>query len=98
MLHEVLSTLDGRRHQSLAMLKELLAIPSVSTKPEHKPDMQRCAVWLSDQLKAAKLDVQIMPTGGGAGHPIVVAKNKHQPGRPTILVYGHYDVQPPEPL
>ena len=98
MLNQVLSTLESRKQKSLAMLTELLAIPSVSTKPEHKPDMQRCATWLADQLKAAKLDVQIMPTGGGEGHPIVLAKNKHQAGRPTILVYGHYDVQPPEPL
>jgi acetylornithine deacetylase/succinyl-diaminopimelate desuccinylase-like protein len=98
MLDNVLSTLDGRKQQSLASLKELLSIPSVSTKPDHQDDMRRCATWLSDQLKPAKLDVQIMPTGGGKGHPVVVARNKHQPGRPTILFYGHYDVQPPEPL
>src|SRR5689334_20060436 len=97
-LDQVLATLEGRKHQSLASLKELLAIPSVSTKPEHKPDMQRCATWLSDQLQRAGLDVKIMATGGGKGHPVVVAKNKHQPGRPTVLFYGHYDVQPPEPL
>src|SRR4051794_30205481 len=97
-LEQVLATLESRKHQSLASLKELLAIPSVSTKPEHKPDMQRCATWLGDQLKHAGLDVRIMPTGGGKGHPIVVAKNKHAPGRPTVLFYGHYDVQPPEPL
>jgi acetylornithine deacetylase/succinyl-diaminopimelate desuccinylase-like protein len=60
--------------------------------------MQRCASWLADQLRAASLNVSILPTDGGKGHPIVVAKNKHQPGRPTVLLYGHYDVQPPEPL
>jgi acetylornithine deacetylase/succinyl-diaminopimelate desuccinylase-like protein len=97
-LDQVLAALESRESQSLASLKELLSIPSVSTKPEHKPDMQRCATWLADQLKRAGLDVKIMPTGGGAGHPVVVAKNKHQSGRPTILFYGHYDVQPPEPL
>jgi acetylornithine deacetylase/succinyl-diaminopimelate desuccinylase-like protein len=97
-LQSVLETIDSNRAQSLAALKELLAIPSVSTKPEHKPDMQRCAEWLSAKLKAAKLDVRIMPTGGGKGHPIIVAKNAHKPNRPTILFYGHYDVQPPEPL
>src|SRR3954466_14684687 len=97
-LEQVVATLESRKHQSLASLKELLAIPSVSTKPEHKPDMQRCATWLGDQLKHAGLDVRIMPTGGGKGHPIVVAKNEHKPGRPTVLFYGHYDVQPPEPL
>ena len=95
MLDKVLSTLDGRRHQSEAALKELLAIPSVSTKPEHASDVQRCAAWVADQLKFAGFEVSIMPTGG---HPAVVAKNKHQPNRPTVLMYGHYDVQPVEPL
>jgi acetylornithine deacetylase/succinyl-diaminopimelate desuccinylase-like protein len=57
--------------------------------------MLRCANWLRDQLSRAELDVQIMPT---AGHPCVVASNKHVAGRPTVLFYGHYDVQPPEPL
>lgn len=95
MLNQVLTTIDNRRAASLERLKEFLRIPSVSTKPEHQPDMQRCATWLADQLKFAGFDVKIEPTGG---HPVVLAKNRHQPGRPTILVYGHYDVQPPEPL
>ncbi|HEV2294435.1 MAG TPA: dipeptidase [Tepidisphaeraceae bacterium] len=94
-LDAVLSTIDGRRDQAVAALMDFLRIPSVSTKPEHKPDMVRCATWLADQLKFGGLEVSIMPT---QGHPIVVAKNTHQPGRPTVLVYGHYDVQPPEPL
>src|SRR5882724_3057625 len=95
MLDQVLKTIDGRRHQSVTALSEFLSIPSVSTKPEHKEDMLRCATWLADQLKFGQLEVSVMPT---PGHPIVVAKNKHQPGRPTVLLYGHYDVQPPEPL
>jgi acetylornithine deacetylase/succinyl-diaminopimelate desuccinylase-like protein len=95
MLKSVLSTIDQRRDASLAQLKEFLAIPSVSTKPEHKGDMLKCAAWLSDQLQQAAFAVRVMPT---AGHPIVLAKNKHVAGRPTVLVYGHYDVQPAEPL
>jgi acetylornithine deacetylase/succinyl-diaminopimelate desuccinylase-like protein len=95
MLDRVLETIESRKHQSLALLKEFLSIPSVSTKPEHKPDMQRCAAWIADQCRFAALDVSVMPT---PGHPIVVAKNKHVAGRPTVLFYGHYDVQPPEPL
>jgi acetylornithine deacetylase/succinyl-diaminopimelate desuccinylase-like protein len=95
MLDEVLKTIDSRKHQSLALLKEFLAIPSVSTKPEHKADMLKAATWLADQLKFAQFNVKIEPT---PGHPVVVAKNRHQPGRPTLLVYGHYDVQPPEPM
>jgi len=95
MLDRVLKTIESRKPQSLAALKEWLAIPSVSTKPEHAPDIMRAAQWLADQLKFGALDVSIMQTGGA---PAVVAKNKHEKGRPTILVYGHYDVQPPEPL
>lgn len=95
MLKEVLALIDQRKVQSLAKLTEFLSIPSVSTKPEHKPDMHKCAQWVADQLKFAMLEAQVMPT---RGHPCVVAKNKHVPGRPTILFYGHYDVQPPEPL
>ena len=94
-LENVLATVDSRRSQSLALLKEFLAIPSVSTKPEHKADMLRCASWLVDQLKGARFSVSIEPT---AGHPVVLAKNQHKPGRPTVLIYGHYDVQPPEPM
>src|SRR5262249_36969642 len=95
MLEQVLNTIDGRRHQSLAALKEFLSIPSVSTKPEQKQELVRCATWLADQRRFGGVDVSILPT---AGHPVVVAKNKHQPGRPTVLFYGHYDVQPVEPL
>jgi acetylornithine deacetylase/succinyl-diaminopimelate desuccinylase-like protein len=95
MLTDVLKTLDGRKHQSLQQLIEFLKIPSVSTKPDHQPDMQRCATWLEDQLKFAGLKTQIVQT---PGHPVVVAKNEQVAGRPTVLLYGHYDVQPPEPL
>lgn len=101
MLNDVLNTLKARDYQSLEKLKEFLAIPSISTKPDHAADVRRCANWLCDQLRFAMLDVKVMETmdaAGKAGHPVVVAKNKHQPGRPTILLYGHYDVQPPEPL
>jgi acetylornithine deacetylase/succinyl-diaminopimelate desuccinylase-like protein len=100
MLNDVLKTLEGRRYQSLEKLKEFLAIPSVSAKPDHKADVRRCAHWLADQLKFAALETSVMETGSPdhPGHPCVVAKNKHLPGRPTVLLYGHYDVQPPEPL
>src|SRR5690349_20509738 len=95
MLNDVLRTIDSQRDGSVASLQEFLRMPSVSTKPEHAPDMKRCAAWLADQLKRANLDVLVEPT---AGHPIVLAKNQHRPGRPTVLFYGHYDVQPPEPM
>jgi acetylornithine deacetylase/succinyl-diaminopimelate desuccinylase-like protein len=98
MLTNVLRTIDDRRDAAVAALSEFLAIPSVSTKPEHAGDMRRCATWLADQLNAAGMRATLRETGGGKGHPLVLAKNEHKPGRPTVLMYGHYDVQPPEPL
>ncbi|HWE03999.1 MAG TPA: dipeptidase [Tepidisphaeraceae bacterium] len=94
MLTQVLESIDSRREESLQGLEEFLRIPSVSTKPERAADLVKCAHWLADRLRAAKLDASVLPTGG---HPVVLAKNEHKPGRPTVLFYGHYDVQPPEP-
>ena len=80
----------------VAQLKELVSIPSVSTLPEHRADMQRAAEWLADNLRSGGMDrVEVMPTGG---HPVVYAEWLRAPGAPTVLVYGHYDVQPPDPL
>ena len=95
MLDQVLQRIDASRHQSVDALSEFLRIPSVSTKPQHAADMVRCAQWLAERLSAAKVNARVLPTGG---HPVVVAQNEHVPGRPTVLFYGHYDVQPPEPL
>jgi len=95
MTEQVLQTIDSRTEQTIAGLREFLSIPSVSTKPEHAPDLRRCARWLADRLNIAGLKADLRETGG---HPIVLAKNEHRPGRPTVLLYGHYDVQPPEPL
>ena len=95
MLNEVLRALDAAKPQSLDGLRAFLSIPSVSTKPEHAPDMRRCAQWLRGQLSHCGLAAEIRDT---PGHPIVLARNAHVPGRPTVLFYGHYDVQPPEPL
>ncbi|MFF2155802.1 dipeptidase [Paenibacillus chitinolyticus] len=84
------------RERHLEELKELLRIPSISTLSEHKKDVHRCAEWLSGALTHAGLEnVEIMPT---AGLPIVYGDWLHAPGKPTILVYGHYDVQPADPL
>jgi acetylornithine deacetylase/succinyl-diaminopimelate desuccinylase-like protein len=96
MLQNVLNAVDSRREQAVEGLSAFLRIPSVSTKPEHNADTRRCAEWLSGQLQqACGLTTEIAQT---SGHPVVIAKNEHRPGRPTVLVYGHYDVQPPEPL
>jgi acetylornithine deacetylase/succinyl-diaminopimelate desuccinylase-like protein len=77
-------------------LLEFLRIPSVSTLPEHVADVQQAAEWLAGQMEAITLqNVRIMSTGG---HPVVYGEWLGVPDRPTVLIYGHYDVQPPDPL
>jgi acetylornithine deacetylase/succinyl-diaminopimelate desuccinylase-like protein len=88
--------LDQHRERFVDDLKAALRIPSVSAKAEHKADCARCAAFLADHLKALGMTrVEVVPT---EGHPVVYAEWLGAPGRPTALVYGHYDVQPPEPL
>jgi acetylornithine deacetylase/succinyl-diaminopimelate desuccinylase-like protein len=80
----------------LEELRSFLKIPSISTLPEHKGDIDRAARFVADSLGAAGLEnVEIIPT---AGHPLVYGDWLHAPGKPTVLCYGHYDVQPPDPL
>src|SRR5205807_3072461 len=80
----------------LAELKDLLRIPSVSTLPQHKSDIERAADFLASQMRTIGLErVEVIKT---AGHPLVYADWLHAPGKPTALCYGHYDVQPPDPL
>ena len=88
--------IDSRRDAHLHELNEFLRIPSVSTQTAHKGDVERAAKWVADKLRAIGLDtVEIIPT---KMHPLVYAESLRAPGKPTILFYGHYDVQPPEPL
>lgn len=97
MLDEALSYAAANRERFLAELKEVLTIPSISTDPLHKADMQQGAEWMSSQLKAIGMDdVRIMPT---KGHPVVYgAWQRAGDSAPTVMIYGHYDVQPPDPL
>ncbi|HEY5596089.1 MAG TPA: dipeptidase [Candidatus Bipolaricaulota bacterium] len=84
------------RTQTLDELKDLIRIPSVSTLPEHRADMLAAAQWLLAHCKTIGLEhVQLLKT---QGHPCVYADWLHAPGKPTVLVYGHYDVQPVDPL
>ena len=78
-------------------LKDFLAIPSISTSPEYAPDVRRAAEWVAGQLHALGMDhVQIMPT---EGHPVVYGEQlKAGKDAPTVLIYGHYDIQPVDPL
>jgi len=81
----------------LEELSTFAAIPSISTDPKHEKDMVRTAEWIAEQLHTLEMDnVNIFPT---QGHPIVYAENTLAgPNKPTVLIYGHYDVQPPDPL
>ncbi|HYS95583.1 MAG TPA: dipeptidase [Chthoniobacterales bacterium] len=72
-----------------------LRFPSVSTDEKFAGKVRECADWVSKKLTTIGLESKVVPT---AGHPIVWARNKHRNGRPTVLIYGHYDVQPPDPL
>ncbi len=74
---------------------QFLRFPSISTDPEYTEKVAECAHWLVEKLNSIGLEAKLVPT---PGHPVVWAKNKHQPGRKTVMIYGHYDVQPPDPL
>jgi len=76
-------------------LCELLRIPSVSADSAHRPDVRRAAQWVAGQFQGLGLATEVFET---PGHPIVYAESAAVPGAPTVLVYGHYDVQPPDPL
>jgi acetylornithine deacetylase/succinyl-diaminopimelate desuccinylase-like protein len=78
-----------------AELFDFLRIPSVSAKSVHDGDVRRAAEWLRDNIEKAGLKASIYET---PGHPVVIGEWRGAPGAPTVLVYGHYDVQPPEPL
>jgi acetylornithine deacetylase/succinyl-diaminopimelate desuccinylase-like protein len=86
------------KHQDrlLEELKQFLRIPSISAQPAHKSDVWRAAEFVASGLRSAGLEnVEIIAT---AGHPLVYADWLHAPSKPTVLCYGHYDVQPPDPL
>src|SRR5436190_224668 len=88
---------EKNKDRFLNELLELLRIPSVSAKSEHKPDMIRCAEAVRQRLLEAGADkAEIYPIEGG--HPVVYAEKITDASKPTVLVYGHYDVQPAEPL
>lgn len=95
MLASVATYLKQHSDRFLEELKELLRIPTVSADPECKPHLRRGAEFLHRQFANLGFHAEIVPT---AGHPIVHAEWLKAPGAPTVMVYGHYDVQPPDPL
>src|ERR1035437_7294948 len=84
------------RHRLLEELKQFLRIPSISTLPENRADVERAANFVADALRTAGMEnVELIQTDK---HPLVYADWLHAPGKPTVLCYGHYDVQPADPL
>jgi acetylornithine deacetylase/succinyl-diaminopimelate desuccinylase-like protein len=96
-MQAVLDYLNKDQPRFIAELCDYLRFPSVSAQPAHKKDLAACAGWLVDHCRAIGLETQLCPT---PGNPIVLARTPRRNGgaRPRFLVYGHYDVQPPEPF
>ncbi len=96
MTDQALEYARQQRETSRDQLTELLRVPSVSTLPEHNRDIRQAAEWIADDTRRIGLEnVELIETDG---HPVVYADWLHAEGKPTVLVYGHYDVQPPDPL
>ena len=86
----------SNQQRFLNELKDLLRIPSVSTLEQHKPDIKRAADYVAGELRRIGMEnVEVIPT---KGHPLIYADWLHASGKPTVLCYAHYDVQPAEPL
>ncbi|MEO6212599.1 MAG: dipeptidase [Vicinamibacterales bacterium] len=95
-MNNVIDFINTNRDRYLDELKEFLAIPSISALPQHAPDVRRCAEWTADAMRRIGLEnVRLEET---PGHPIVYADWLEAEGAPTILFYGHYDVQPVDPV
>jgi acetylornithine deacetylase/succinyl-diaminopimelate desuccinylase-like protein len=94
-MQSIFSFIDANRQRFLYELFDLLRIPSISSSTVHTSDVQTCATWLGEHLVILGFSSEIIPT---AGHPVVIAERCPHPGKPTVLIYGHYDVQPVEPL
>jgi acetylornithine deacetylase/succinyl-diaminopimelate desuccinylase-like protein len=95
-MNQVVDFINTNRDRYLDELKAYLAIPSISALPEHTEDMKRCAEWTAEEMRRIGMDnVRTIETGG---HPVVYGEWLGAPGAPTMLFYGHYDVQPVDPV
>src|SRR5215510_5225859 len=96
MSREPLAYVHANHPRFVTELKVLIRFPSVSAQPKHAADLKDCAAWLAHHLQRVGLEnIRIVPT---KRHPIVYADWHHASGRPTVLIYGHYDVQPADPV
>jgi acetylornithine deacetylase/succinyl-diaminopimelate desuccinylase-like protein len=88
--------LNDNQDRFLEEYLDFLRIPSVSSLPEHAPDVARAAEWVAERMRKAGIEnVEIMQTGG---HPVVYGDVMHAPGKPTVMIYGHFDTQPVDPV
>src|SRR5258706_2742958 len=95
-MNDVVDFINMNRDRYVEELKEYLAIPSISALPQHAGDVRRAAEWTGDAIKNAGLqNVRLIDT---PGNPVVYGDWMGAPGKPTVLYYGHYDVQPVDPL
>ena len=94
-MESVLKSLEQGKQAALDQLFDFLRIASISADSAYQPEMQKGADFVLQAMTTAGLTSEIIPT---AGHPIVYGERMEDPALPTILVYGHYDVQPPDPL
>ncbi len=94
-LSDVLAFIAKHEPDYLDDLRQFVAIPSISALSEHKVDLVACADYVASRLRDAGLSAEVLPT---AGHPVVFGEWKGAPGKPTALIYGHYDVQPVDPI
>ena len=95
-MNQVVDFINVNRDRYVDELKQYLAIPSISALPQHAADVRRAAEWTGEALKSAGLqNVRLLET---PGHPVVYGDWLNAPGKPTILFYGHYDVQPVDPV
>jgi acetylornithine deacetylase/succinyl-diaminopimelate desuccinylase-like protein len=97
MIDQALERARAGREQAEADLFEFLAIPSVSALPAHNDDTRRACEWTAERLRRMGMAVEVAEVAGGR-HPVVSAEWLGRPGQPTLAIYGHYDVQPPDPL
>jgi acetylornithine deacetylase/succinyl-diaminopimelate desuccinylase-like protein len=95
---EVFEYYQSNRERFLEGLTDLLRIPSISTLPEHKPDIRRAVEFLAAELREMGMRGVEIIEGKENQHPLLYAEWLEAPGKPTLLLYGHYDVQPPDPL